>query len=67
MKSLLVLKKGMKRKRGNITELAAIATSLHNIYSGMENLLKRALKFKGVSLKMSESWHKDLLIYQLII
>ena len=27
----------------------------------MENLIKRTLKFKGISIPSSESWHKDLL------
>jgi len=38
-----------------------MATFLHNIYSGMENLLKRALRHLGISLPGSASLHKDLL------
>ena len=61
LKTLQALKEAMDRKTKNIVELAAIATFLHNAYNGIENLLKRILKFKGKLIPASESWHKDLL------
>ena len=45
----------------NIIELAAIGSFPQDTYNGMENILKRVLKFKGISVPHSESWHKDLL------
>jgi uncharacterized protein YutE (UPF0331/DUF86 family) len=60
-KTLKGLNKAIKRKKTTIIELAAIATFLQNAYNGMENLIKRTLKFKGISIPSSESWHKDLL------
>ncbi|OFW15289.1 MAG: hypothetical protein A3H27_07495 [Acidobacteria bacterium RIFCSPLOWO2_02_FULL_59_13] len=42
-------------------ELAAVATFLHNIYNGMENILRLILKAKGVALPASETSHRDLL------
>ncbi len=60
--TLHALQKIIKHKRKSISDLAAIATFLHNIYSGMENLLKRILKYKKISLSVSESSHKDLLM-----
>lgn len=59
--TLQALKKALRRRGKDIVELAAIATFLHNTYNGIENILKRLLKFKGISISPSESWHKDLL------
>jgi len=60
-KTLEALNKAIKREKTTIIELAAIATFLQNAYNGIENLIKRILKFKGISIPSSESWHKDLL------
>ena len=42
-------------------ELAAIATFLHNIYNGSENVLKRILISKGSEIRKTPTWHRDLL------
>lgn len=42
--TLKALEKTLGRKRRTFVELAAIATCLHNSYSGIENLLKRVFK-----------------------
>jgi len=55
------LNETMARKEKSIVELAAIATFLHNIYNGIENILKRILKASGSDIPKSETWHKDLL------
>lgn len=60
-KTLNELQKALKRKKRTIIEMAAIATFIHNIYNGIENLLKRILKFKNISITPSEFSHKDLL------
>jgi len=59
--TLEALEKTLCRKRRTFVELAAIATCLHNAYSGMENLLKRVLKYIKVPLPDSATFHKDLL------
>ena len=59
--TLRALNEAFGRKEKTVVELAAISTFLQNMYNGMENILKRALKFKGMSIPVSESWHKDLL------
>jgi hypothetical protein len=59
--TLNALEKTLRRKRRTFPELAAIATCLHNCYSGMENLLKRVLKHINVPLPDSTTSHKDLL------
>jgi uncharacterized protein YutE (UPF0331/DUF86 family) len=61
LNTLHALKEALERKEKTIVELAAIATFLQNTYNGMENILKRILKFKVISIPVSESFHKDLL------
>lgn len=59
--TLQALKEALGRKEKTVVELAAIATFLQNAYNGIENILKRILKYEGISVPFSESWHKDLL------
>ena len=59
------LKTAMARKKKTVIELAAIATFLHNIYNGIENILKQILISKGIMVPKSDKWHKDLLIQSL--
>ncbi len=60
-KALGNLKDAMGRKERSTVELAAIATFLHNIYNGIENILKQVLKSRGTEIPKSETSHKDLL------
>lgn len=60
-KTLLALSEALNRPEKTIIELAAIGAFLHNIYSGMENILKRILKFKGIAIPGAQSSHRDLL------
>ncbi len=55
------LKTAMARNEKTVIELAAIATFLHNIYNGIENILKQILLSKDVKIPKSDRWHKDLL------
>ena len=50
------------RQDKTIIELAAIGTFLHNIYNGIENILKRIILSKSIEIPSSATWHKDLLI-----
>jgi uncharacterized protein YutE (UPF0331/DUF86 family) len=45
----------------SIVELAASATFIHNVYGGIENILKQVLKEEGVTIAQTGSWHKELL------
>jgi uncharacterized protein YutE (UPF0331/DUF86 family) len=60
-RALQNLAEARARKDRSAIELAAIATFLHNIYNGIENLLKQVAKAKGVEFAGSPTWHKDLL------
>ena len=52
---------GTNKSNFTTVELAAIATFIHNIYNGMENVLKRNLIYRKIEQKDSPTWHKDLL------
>jgi len=55
------LKDARARKEKSVIELAAIGAFLHNIYSGIENILKQILKTKDIKVPKTDTWHKDLL------
>ncbi|MGB7533480.1 MAG: hypothetical protein WA977_10985 [Halobacteriota archaeon] len=59
--TLRALNEALQRKEKTAVELAAVSTFLQNTYNGIENILKRILKFKGISIPVSESWHKGLI------
>ena len=59
--ALANLDKALKRKKKSVIELAAIATFLHNIYNGIENIIKQILKSEKIMVEKSDTWHKDLL------
>jgi hypothetical protein len=59
--TIQALKEASGRKGKTVIKLAAIVAFLQNAYNGIENILKRILKYEGISVHLSESWHKDLL------
>lgn len=48
--SLTHLEEAMARKEKTVIELAAMGTFLHNIYNGIENILKQILYEKKMSI-----------------
>ncbi len=38
-----------------------MGTFLHNVYNGIENILKQALKLRNIQIAKGENWHKELL------
>ena len=59
--ALANLKEVMERDEKGVIELSAMATFLHNFYSGVENILKQSLKAKSINIPKTARWHKDLL------
>ena len=55
IEELIVLEKLSKH------ETVALATYLHNTYSGVERVIRALLKSRGRQIPTSETWHKDLL------
>lgn len=55
-KALANLDKALKRKKKSVIELAAIGTFLHNVYNGIENILKQILKEKNIMDFRSYKW-----------
>lgn len=60
--TLDALDEAMGREDITIIELTAMASFVQNIYSGIENLLKRVMKDRGIPVPHSISSHKDMLI-----
>lgn len=52
------LKYTAEREEKTVIELAAIGTFLHNIYNGIENILKQIVVAKNVKVHWSDTWHK---------
>ncbi|MGA2297025.1 MAG: hypothetical protein ABSG15_05700 [FCB group bacterium] len=48
-------------KEPNNIEKAAATQYLSQFYNGIENILKRIIKYKNIKLPKTESWHSDLL------
>lgn len=50
---LIELEKVKDKPNKTTVELAGIGTFLHNIYTGIENILKQILKSKGILIPIS--------------
>lgn len=55
------LRRSLVDREPTVHELAAFGTYLHNLYSGVENTLKRFAAFHCVRLPDTADWHVQLL------
>lgn len=55
------LEETMGRQTKTVVELAAMGAFLHNVYNGIENILKQTLKLNNIQIYKGENWHKELL------
>ena len=60
-KPLRLLNTAMERTKKTEIELTAMGAFLHDIYNGMENIIKRVFKNNRIMVKNTGSFHKDLL------
>jgi uncharacterized protein YutE (UPF0331/DUF86 family) len=51
----------IRDKTPSLVELSAMATFLHNFYSGIENIMKRIAASLDNDIPSGTSWHTDLL------
>ncbi|MFH0774341.1 MAG: hypothetical protein V2A53_02430 [bacterium] len=61
-RTIELLSKGLLRELKEELDYAGISTYLHNLYGGVENILKHILKHHGIHIALSDSWHKELLM-----
>jgi hypothetical protein len=47
----------------NVRVRAALSSFIAQFYNGVENILKRIVKFKGMNLPKGENWHIELFNY----
>ena len=61
-RTIELLSKGLLRESKEELDYIGIAAYLHNLYGGVENILKHILRHCGIRIAPSDSWHKQLLM-----
>lgn len=60
-KTIAKIQKPLLRSERDDDDIVVIGAHLHSIYNGIENIFKRVLEFKNITLPHTETSHKDLL------
>ena len=59
--ALANLRQAMARKDRSVVELTAAASFVHNVYNGIENILKQVLAARSIEVPKVGAWHQELL------
>jgi hypothetical protein len=59
--SLANLRLAMARTDRSVIELTAAASFVHNVYNGIENILKQVLAARSIEVAKVGTWHQELL------
>ena len=62
-RALSILPAENKLSNGNLTplETAGVGAVLHDIYNGLENVLKQLIRHRGRAIPDGDAWHRELL------
>jgi uncharacterized protein YutE (UPF0331/DUF86 family) len=59
--ALANLSQAMSRTDRTVVELTAAASFVHNVYNGVENILKQVLAARSIEIPKAGAWHQELL------
>jgi len=59
--ALAGLREALGRSQKTSVELAAAATFVHNVYNGIENILRQMLAARSIDVPRADTWHQELL------
>ncbi len=59
--ALANLSEAMARTDRSVVELTAAASFVHNVYNGIENILKQTLAARSIEMPKTGTWHQELL------
>jgi len=61
-KTLSMIEELLSRDQLSCFEVISLGTLLHNVYTGIEHILRFKLEKRGHKIEKKATWHKDLLL-----